>query len=73
MEVLYDLDTEARAICDQTGLNMVRAATVGTHPQFVAMLRELIGERTSGAPRRWLGEMGPSHDECPPDCCPGRR
>jgi ferrochelatase len=73
MEVLYDLDTEARAICDEIGLNMVRAATVGTHPQFVAMLRELIAERTSGAPRRWLGEMGPSRDECPADCCPGRR
>ena len=49
---------------------MVRAGTVGTHPQFVAMLRELIAERTSGAPRRWLGNMGPSHDECPADCCP---
>jgi ferrochelatase len=73
MEVLYDLDTEARAICEEVGLNMVRAGTVGTHPQFVAMLRELIAERTSGAPRRWLGEMGPSHDACPADCCPGRR
>jgi ferrochelatase len=73
MEVLYDLDTEARAISEDIGLNMVRAGTVGTHPKFVAMLRELIAERTSGAPKRWLGNDGPSHDECPADCCPGRR
>jgi ferrochelatase len=73
MEVLYDLDTEARAISEDIGLNMVRAGTVGTHPKFVAMLRELIAERTSGAPKRWLGNDGPNHDECPADCCPGRR
>ena len=35
MEVVYDLDTEAKQLCDQMGLNMVRAATVGTHPRFV--------------------------------------
>ena len=29
------------------GLNMVRAGTVGTHPAFVAMLRELIEERVA--------------------------
>src|SRR5436309_3820183 len=69
LEVVYDLDTEARAICKEIGLNLVRAGTVGTHPAFIAMLRELIAERTSGAPRRWLGQMGPSQDECPADCC----
>ena len=45
MEVLYDLDTEARELCEQIGLNMIRAATVGTHPTFVTMIRELIFER----------------------------
>ncbi|MBV8384985.1 MAG: ferrochelatase, partial [Planctomycetaceae bacterium] len=42
MEVLYDLDNEARRACDATGLNMVRAGTVGMHPAFVAMIGELI-------------------------------
>ncbi len=53
---------------------MVRAATVGTHPAYVAMVRELIVERLSqDAPRRALGSLGPSHDRCPADCClPGR-
>ena len=41
MEVLYDLDTEARALSEEIGLNMVRARTVGTHPAFISMIREL--------------------------------
>ena len=70
MEVLYDLDTEARALCQNLGLNMVRAATVGTHPDFVRMIRELVMERLSpDAPRRFLGTLGASHDLCPADCC----
>jgi len=47
MEVQYDLDTEASARCQQLGLNMVRAGTAGTHPQFIAMIRELILEVAS--------------------------
>jgi protoporphyrin/coproporphyrin ferrochelatase len=70
MEVLYDLDTEARRHCETIGLNMVRAATVGTHPAFVRMIRELILERMgTETTRRSLGADGPSHDVCPVDCC----
>jgi len=71
MEVVYDLDTEARALSAELGLNMVRAACVGTHPKFVAMIRELILERsTPGLERRSMGSMGASHDVCPEGCCP---
>jgi ferrochelatase len=73
MEVIYDLDTEAQAACDEAGLNMVRAATVGTHPRFVQMIRQLIEERVCGAPRLALGEFGPRSDACPADCCPAPR
>lgn len=70
LEVLYDLDTEARALCREINLNMVRAATVGTHPSFVKMIRELILERIDpAAERRALGTRGASHDLCPVDCC----
>jgi ferrochelatase len=70
MEVLYDLDTEARQLANELGLNMVRVPTVGTHPLFVSMIRELIVERISDNPvRRSLGEQGPSHDVCEIDCC----
>jgi ferrochelatase len=70
MEVLYDLDTEARQVSEEIGLNMVRAATVGTHPEFVRMIRELVHERLDPSrPRRALGDLPPSHDVCPVDCC----
>ncbi len=70
MEVLYDLDTEARQLSEELGVNMIRAATVGTHPEFVRMIRELIIERLDpAAPRRALGRLPPSHDVCPVDCC----
>ena len=52
MEVLYDLDTEARDLCDRLGIRMERAATVGTHPRFVRMIRELIVERMIGLAER---------------------
>jgi len=70
MEVIYDLDTEARQHCAAIGINMVRAATVGTHPRFIRMIRELILERMEEEPTRLsLGTSGPSHDVCPLDCC----
>ncbi len=70
MEVLYDLDIEAQHLCDELALPMARAKTVGTHPKFVAMIRELILERTEGAERRALGSFGPRQDVCAEDCCP---
>jgi ferrochelatase len=70
LEVIYDLDTEARALSEKIGLNMIRASTVGAHPTFVKMIRELILERMNpDAPRRYLGTRGASHDVCPVDCC----
>jgi ferrochelatase len=70
VEVLYDLDLEARSRATEVGLNMVRAATVGTHPRFVRMIRELVVERLSDDPVRLaLGAGGPAPDTCPPDCC----
>ncbi len=70
MEVLYDLDVEARQLCESLALPMARAKTVGVHPKFIAMIRELILERTAGAERRALGSFGPRQDVCPEDCCP---
>jgi ferrochelatase len=70
MEVIYDLDTEAQQLSATLNLNVIRAATVGVHPRFVRMIRELIEERLSPEPvRLHLGELGPSHDFCPANCC----
>ncbi|MFZ0814204.1 MAG: ferrochelatase [Candidatus Sulfotelmatobacter sp.] len=71
MEVLYDLDVEARQLCDSLGLPMARAKTVGVHPKFIGMIRELILERMNpGSERRALGVLGPREDVCAEDCCP---
>jgi len=71
MEVLYDLDIEARHLCETLTLPMVRAKTVGIHPTFVAMIRDLIVERMNpGTERPALGSMGPRQDVCAEDCCP---
>jgi len=79
MEVLYDLDTEARDLCRELGLRMVRVPCAGTHPRFVSMIRELILERIAvdegsvNVERPALGLLGPNHDVCPADCCPAPR
>jgi ferrochelatase len=72
MEVLYDLDVESRQVCDALALPMTRAKTVGVHPKFVGMIRELILERMNPeSERRALGSLGPRADVCVEDCCPG--
>ncbi len=55
IEVLWDLDHEAREACEELGIPMARAATVGTDPRFIAALRDLI-----------LTPLTP----CAADCCP---
>ena len=70
MEVLYDLDTEARAIAGERGLTMVRAATVGVHPKFLLMIRELILEKMGQCQPRAVGKYEPSQDICRAGCCP---
>jgi ferrochelatase len=73
VEVLWDLDEEAAETAAKLGLGYARAGTVGTDPRFVRMVRQLVSERTEGAPRLALGSFGPSHDVCPLDCCPAPR
>ncbi|TNM43367.1 ferrochelatase [Nocardioides albidus] len=78
MEVVYDLDTEALATAERLGIEARRAASAGTHPAFVAAIRELVLERAArergeDVPRPAVGARGPSHDCCPAGCCLGER
>ena len=83
MEVIFDLDTEAAATAAELGLAFGRAATPGTDPRFVALVRDLVLDRVAsecatagaGAPpaRVSLGELGPSWDVCPAGCCANPR
>ncbi len=73
MEVLFDLDVEAKEECERLGINMARAKTVGTHPKFVEMIRELILERAFAGAKKTIGEHPPCHDVCPQGCCQSGR
>ena len=70
MEVLVDLDTAARATAARSGITMVRAHAVGTHPLFVEALVDLV-EETAGlrSARPVIGRLGPRPDACTPGCC----
>lgn len=71
LEVAWDLDIEAARTAERAGIRFARAATAGDDPRFVAMVRELVRERTeAGSPKLAIGAMGPSHDVCPAGCCP---
>ena len=75
VEVLYDLDLQAqeRVRDELPGMTVTRAPTVGTDPQFVAMLRDLVVERLE-APQELPDHGGvATHDRCPARCCPPPR
>jgi ferrochelatase len=71
LEVAWDLDYEAAATAARLGLRFARAATPGSDPRFVAMVRDLILERLD--PTRTRERLGavPVWDQCPVGCCPG--
>ena len=78
MEVVYDLDTEARQTADRLGLAFARAATPGVHPSFVAAVRDLVLERAArergeDAPQPAVGDQPPCWDRCAAHCCPNPR
>jgi ferrochelatase len=58
MEVLFDLDTEAGAICQELGVKMVRAGTAGTHPAMIEMISEMVEQ---------------DHSACAEGCCAAPR
>jgi protoporphyrin/coproporphyrin ferrochelatase len=60
MEVIYDLDYEAAALCQALGIGYTRAQTAGTHPALIGMLAESIRARQAGT----------DCSRCAADCCP---
>jgi len=45
VEVLYDLDVEARQVAEAVGMAFHRAAALNDHPAFIAMLADLVRDR----------------------------
>jgi ferrochelatase len=63
MEVLFDLDTQARATAEELGLAFSRSATPGADPRFVEMVATLVHEAVDGG-------VGPDPEPaCRPGCC----
>ncbi len=72
VEVLYDLDIQAQQRIAETmpGLVARRAATVGTAPAYISMLRDLVVERLEAPEELASHGCVATHDRCPVGCCP---
>lgn len=83
LEVIWDLDTEARERAAELGLSYVRAGTPGADPRFAQLVTALVREQSSGAAPERLGReplygAGVNGALCATACCeparrPGRR
>ncbi|WP_427018714.1 ferrochelatase [Pseudarthrobacter sp. P1] len=76
MEVVWDLDTEAKETAAELGLAFDRAPTPGTHQKFITGLVDLICERTARntiVDRPAMTKLGPWYDVCRPGCCANLR
>lgn len=74
MEVVYDLDTEAKETAARLGIPYERADTVSTDPDFVSSLVDVLEERAAQARGENPAHVtvtgtGPFHTVCPSDCC----
>ena len=74
VEVIWDLDTEAKERAEELGMGFARAATAGPDPRFADLVVELIAEHTDDAAPRGLGEVsragcGLNGTLCAPLCC----
>ena len=74
MEVVYDLDTEAKETAARLGIPYERADTVATDPDFVSSLVDVLEERAAQARGENPAHVtvtgtGPFHTVCPSDCC----
>ncbi|BDQ00793.1 ferrochelatase [Aquiluna sp. KACHI24] len=73
VEVIWDLDNEAKETAQEQGLAFSRAATSGVHHAFVDGIGELLLERIRGEDKKALSKLGPWADFCAVGCCPNLR
>lgn len=70
MEVIYDLDYEAKNLAQELDIVFERASTASTNPKFIDMIRDLIVERIEGREAACIGNLRALPDDCKPECCP---
>ena len=73
VEVVWDLDNEAKEIAEELGLAFMRVATPGIAKEFVEGISQLVEERIKGTPKLALSNLGPWPDFCAKDCCSNAR
>lgn len=70
IEVLYDLDREARDVCDEIGVPMARASAVNDHPMFLDTMADTVLETyrryEHGRPLTIVSATPPERVEGPP-------
>lgn len=70
VEVVWDLDTEAKETAQEVGLAFRRVATSGSDPRFIEALVDLVLERLDAdAPRLAVSDFGMTPDVCGAGCC----
>nr|WP_086820395.1 ferrochelatase [Allokutzneria sp. NRRL B-24872] len=78
LEVIWDLDTEAREHAEKLGMSWARAGTAGPDPRFAELVVELVREHIEGvAPRKLSvlphGGCTVNGAPCAPLCCEPQR
>ena len=73
VEVIWDLDNEAKETAEEVGIGFERVATAGVHGAFVDGIADLILERIESAPAKALSPLGPWPSFCALNCCPNSR
>jgi len=71
MEVLYDLDTQAKQLCQELSIGYNRAKTAGSHPKFISMIKELVDEKiqeSQAVDSKLCSDL--SEKLCFSNCCP---
>jgi ferrochelatase len=72
MEVLFDLDLEAKNACENRGIKFARVPSVGTNPIFVSGIADLIEQRCGTLENvLTLGVNGEWPNRCELGCCLG--
>lgn len=73
MEVIYDLDHEAKQLADELGIDMVRTKSSGNSPKFAELMGSLVQERLQSemdaSTEKPCAIGTPLPDVCAPDCC----
>lgn len=74
LEVVWDLDTEAKEKADELEMGFARAETPGADARFARMIVELLDEQRVGGSCRRIGSVtsyGSTFDgnRCAPGCC----